>query len=183
MENLQIGVQIATLGIFICAVIATVFSVRAAKAAIKTASKESRPWVFPVKINTYLHRDMMTMKVEITNSGKIPAFVKLTRCIMKVGSKTKKPEETEPNLSIIIPNQVVKTSFAVKDASYQAVIKGEEDLTIDLAIEYSDEKDNINKYFSSTIWEFKPTLIPPSWDRASPIEMAAIWTVTDADMK
>ena len=52
-----------------------------------------------------------------------------------------------------------------------------------LELEYSDEKDNIDKYFSHTSWEFQPTLIPVNWDRVSPIEMAASWTVTDANMK
>ncbi|HEY92402.1 MAG TPA: hypothetical protein G4O17_01470 [Dehalococcoidia bacterium] len=185
MEKLEI-VQIVMVSIFavtlIVAIIGTVFSIKAAKAAIETASKESRPWVFPVKINTYLHRDMMTIKVEITNGGKIPAFMKLTPC-MKVGSETKKPEETETSLSIIMPNQVVKTSFVVKNASYQAVIKGEKDLAIDLAIEYSDRKEKIDKYFSHTIWGFEPTFIPTSWDRVSPIEMVAIWRISSADMK
>ncbi len=182
MQELGIWVQIATLGIFLCTALATIFSVRAARSAIRVASRESRPWIFPVRINTYLHKDMMTSKVEITNGGKIPGFAKLS-IHMKVGPETKKPDETEPGLSIIIPDQIVKTSFAVKGASYQAVLKGEKDLVIHLELQYSDEKENISKYSSRTTWEFQPTLIPSNWDKVSPIEMAAIWTVTDADMK
>ena len=85
-----------------------------------------------------------------------------------------------------MPNQVLKTSFAVKALSYKKILSGQKKLILRILVNYTDQKEESAKYYTDIEWEFNPTLIPPHWHRVtplSPIEMTVVWTVKSADMK
>ncbi|MFH1361925.1 MAG: hypothetical protein ABIH69_04650 [bacterium] len=176
MKMVGFFAKVATIAVFFCILITTINTVKVSKQTLKTM----RPWVAPTKIFPFFHKDMMTVKVQIQNVSKLPAFISLDGS-MQVGGQTRKVD-SEPTISIIMPDQIILTSFVLKDVLYKEVLSGSKKLIINIKVNYTDEKDEPEKYFSYTEWEFNPSLIPASWSRIGPLEMAGIWTVKNADM-
>ena len=178
-NNLDRLEKIATIGIFICTILATTYAVKVSRQTIKVIGTESRPWLAPMRINTCLHKDMMTVKVEIENVGKIPAFASLDNS-MNIDDKMIVPEFLSGR-SVIMPGQVVKTSFAVKDTGYQQVLAKKKKLILVVLVNYTDEQEKPKKYYTHVESEFNPSIIPSSWDHVAPLEMVGIWTIRSAD--
>ncbi len=66
--------RVILIGILICTIVTTVYSVRTSRTAIKMATVDLRPWLSVVKMGTVLKTDLMTLRIQVENVGKVPVF-------------------------------------------------------------------------------------------------------------
>lgn len=178
-KNLNYFVKFATIGVFICTIISTIYAVKVSKRAIKTSAEESRPWITPMTINVILGKDGMTMEIIIHNSGKLPAFVKSNTTI-KIGGNVLE-DKFEGMTSLIMPNQEVGIPCFLPNDLYEEVLSNQKKLTIDLLLEYSDKKADSWEYYTKVKYEFIHPELSSSQNRDIPIEARVYWRIINGD--
>ena len=77
-RNNSINIErVILVGILICTIVTTVYSVRTSRTAIKVATVDLRPWLSVVNMGSVLKTDSIAIEMQIKNIGKIPAYVRV----------------------------------------------------------------------------------------------------------
>jgi hypothetical protein len=181
LKQLNCLVGLATIGVFICTIIATIYAVRVSRRTIESILKDSRPWVGQKTIDTALVKNRMTMEIVIYNSGKLPAFIQATTNI-RVDEMIYEDNSDEIT-AVIMPGQELKIPCYLSGNFYKAVLLKQKKLTIDSLINYSDDKDTLEKYYNKVTWEFKPPEYRLSGDQKIPVENTAQWKIISGNFK
>ncbi len=115
----------------------------------KLPQNESRPWISILSLHTDIEEDYMAVKVRVTNSGKLPAYVK----IVGNGYKNGTPMQNATNPSepaLLMPDQIGKNDLLlIKGESYKAILNGTLTpvITLEIRVDYGSEKEDVGTFY------------------------------------
>ena len=169
---------------FICLAISTWYATSTAKKAIEQASNELRPWVIVEKINVFFHDENMKSKFQITNIGKVPAYIKIETELTLNGVPIEPTYLKPVKFPIaIMPNQTIhKEGLTIGGDYYKKVQKKEFEgkIVYSIRIDYGVSKDKINNYYFYEKLEFDQEDMPNNLQN---IEKSGIWNIVETDFQ
>jgi hypothetical protein len=172
---------------FLCIAVTTFYSIRTATTALKQASNELRPWISVSGVDNYFHVDSLETKFQITNIGRLPAYVMIEANAYKDGNSVKKMSgfediPTEP--IVLMPNQTTRfRALEIKGETYKAILKGTDvtEFIQSIRVNYGLSKEEIGNFFVYQKIKFDHSKLPLLLKNSK--QPAGIWTHEESEFR
>lgn len=140
---------------FLCTLIATVYSVRTARRALKQSEYALRPWISIPSVQTYFESDIMDTKFEIVNVGQLPAYVKTCVYGSLNGEKSNPDLSSNPDtVYILLPGQRIwRAGLSVRGKTYERIKQGDTSLNVtqNIHVDYGTSRNSLDHFTRHTI--------------------------------
>ena len=169
---------------FIGAIVGTVYSVRTSQKALKQASIELRPWILIRKINSVWDDEKIKSSFQVTNIGKIPAYVsfEVKSFLNDEPSQLESPAQP-PKVRALMPNQTeFPVGLIIKNEYYKKAMNKELDVKIfqSIKVNYGTSKETVGEYYVYKKLEFDQYDLPK---KIQSLEQSGIWNLIDCDFR
>jgi hypothetical protein len=111
-----------------------------------------RPHVYIDRIDTSDKNDILEGLTSISNCGLLPATNLTITGKISLSNGVEIPAQAESNV-ILVPNQVIKNRFAVKNPTRASVLSGELELNVLYRLDYHSDK---NEYYYEAVFTCNP---------------------------
>ena len=166
---------------FICTAIATSYAVYTSTKAIKLSSIDLRPWIVIEKINVDVsHKDIKT-KFQVSNIGKIPAYV-LFRIEAFLNGKPIKDRDIEYTIALM-PGQIIhQPGLTITGQIYKQIIKRKfaDELIQSIRVNYGSVKEKPHEYFVFQKVKFDQNDFPR---QMKDYARSGVWDIIESDFK
>lgn len=169
---------------FILTVVGTGYSVRTAQQALIQSSIDLRPWISTPKVETYFKSDRLETRFEITNIGKIPAYVIVEVNGYENGNPIKQiqPDQTEHFFSMMPGQKIYCVGLGMKGESYNNILtkQFDDEIIQSITIKYGTSRNDTEKYwtYSKIKFDVKDLPLQPQQDSS-----AGVWDIIESDFK
>jgi hypothetical protein len=169
---------------FIFALTGTLYSVLTAQKALEQYSIDLRPWISTPKVETYFKPDRLETRFEITNIGKVPAYMTVEACAHRNGNlvKQKQPNQMGQTFSIMPGQKIYFVGFGMKGDTYEKLLNHqfEEEVTQSIDIKYDTNKNDTKRYWTYSKIKFDIKDLPPQLQNSQAV---GVWDIVESDFK